>query len=91
VVDALFAGALAGIRRFEILDLKSIGVSISRQLRAWADSLQNSDIPGQRYLTNKVRRSAKEAQERKEFLEELRKIREGGSQNVRMRKGIPLL
>jgi hypothetical protein len=55
---------------------KSSGVSISRQLRAWADSLQNSDIPGQRYLTNKVRRAAKEEQERKEFLEELRKVRE---------------
>ena len=29
--------------------------SCSRQLRAWADSLQNSDIQGQRHLNNKVR------------------------------------
>ena len=42
----------------EISDLKSQAESISRQLRAWADSLQNSDIPGQRYLTDKTRRTA---------------------------------
>jgi four helix bundle protein len=62
--------------RSEISDLKSKAVSVSRQLRAWADSLQNSDIRGQRYLTNKTKRSTKEAREREEFLEELRKIRE---------------
>src|SRR5882724_7200843 len=50
--------------RFEISDLKSRSLSISRQLRAWADSLQNSDIRGQRYLTDKSRRIAKESQER---------------------------
>lgn len=50
--------------------------SISRQLRGWCDSLQNSDIPGQRYLTDKSRRISKEARERDEFLEELRRMRE---------------
>ena len=65
-----------GNLRSEISDLKSKAVSVSRQLRAWADSLQNSDIRGQRYLTNKTKRSTKEAREREEFLEELRKIRE---------------
>ena len=63
--------------KFEISDLKSRCLGISRQLRAWADSLQNSDIRGQRYLTDKSRRITKESQEREEFLEELRKIREG--------------
>lgn len=29
--------------------------SVSRQLRAWADSLQNCDIPGQRCLTDQSR------------------------------------
>ena len=33
--------------RSEIPDLKSSALGISRQLRAWADSLQNSDIRGQ--------------------------------------------
>lgn len=32
----------------EISDLRSRAESISRQLRAWADSLQNTDIRGQR-------------------------------------------
>lgn len=63
--------------KFEILDLKSRSISVSRQLRAWADSLQNSDIRGQRYLTDKSRRISKESQEREEFLEELRRVRKG--------------
>src|SRR3989442_547589 len=41
----------------EISDLKSMAESISRQLRGWADSLQNSGIKGQRYLTDKTRRA----------------------------------
>jgi four helix bundle protein len=36
----------------EISDLKSLAESCSRQIRAWADSLQNSDIKGQRHLTD---------------------------------------
>ena len=34
----------------ELSDLKSIAESCSRQLRRWADSLQNSEIKGPRYL-----------------------------------------
>ena len=34
-------------------DLKLIAESCSRQLRGWADSLQNSEIKGQRHLTAK--------------------------------------
>ena len=41
--------------RSEISDLKLLAESISRQLRAWADTLQNSEIKGQRYLTDGVR------------------------------------
>jgi four helix bundle protein len=40
--------------KFEISNLKSQAEQISRQLRAFADSLQNSDIQGQRYLNNRV-------------------------------------
>jgi four helix bundle protein len=60
----------------EISDLKSDAEGISRQLRAWADSLQSSKIKGQRYLTAKTRDVEKQARERKEFLEHLRQIRE---------------
>ena len=61
--------------RFEISNLKSHSERVSRQLRAWADSLQNSEIRGQRYLTNKSRTRTKETREREEFLKELEKIR----------------
>jgi four helix bundle protein len=63
--------------KFEISNLKLPSEGVSRQLRAWADSLQNSDIRGQRYQTNKTKSRTKEAREREEFLDELRKVREG--------------
>ena len=39
----------------QISNLKSKAESCSRQLRGWADSLQNSDIAGQRHLNNRSR------------------------------------
>jgi four helix bundle protein len=39
----------------QITNLKSLAESCSRQLRAWADSLQNSDIKGQRHLNEQSR------------------------------------
>ena len=61
--------------RSEISDLKLKAESISRQLRAWADSLQNTEIRGTRYLTDQSRRIDKQRQEREEFLAELEQIR----------------
>ena len=61
--------------KFEISNLKSRAEVVSRQLRAWADSLQNSEIRGQRYLTQKFQNRTKEAKEREEFLKELEQIR----------------
>jgi len=61
--------------RSEISDLKSKSESVSRQLRAWANSLQNTEIRGQRYLTEKSKRLSKQAREREEFLKELEEIR----------------
>jgi four helix bundle protein len=54
----------------EISNLKSLAESVSRQLRAWADSLQNSEIKGQRYLTEAVRAREKAEQDREAFLAE---------------------
>ena len=62
--------------RPEVLELKSRAVSISRQLGAWADSLQNSKIKGQRYVTDKTRRASQASREREEFLEELQRMQE---------------
>jgi len=47
-----FFGRRPALRDFksQISNLKSIAESCSRQIRAWADSLQNSDIKGQRHL-----------------------------------------
>jgi four helix bundle protein len=61
--------------KFEISDLRSRAENISRQLRGWAASLQNSDIRGQRYLTDKTRHASKAAREREEFLKELEEIK----------------
>jgi four helix bundle protein len=61
----------------EIANLKSLAEGVSRQLRAWADSLQNSPITGQRYLTEKARRADKARKDREEFLRELEWIRSG--------------
>lgn len=40
----------------QISNLKSLAETCSRQLRGWADSLQNSEIKGQRHLTERSRR-----------------------------------
>lgn len=46
----------------QISNLKSTAESCSRQLRAWADSLQNSDLPGQRHLNDRTRREHEQKQ-----------------------------
>jgi four helix bundle protein len=49
----------------QISDLKLIAESCSRQLRAWADSLQNSDIEGQRHLNERSREEWRKGNEAK--------------------------
>jgi len=73
---------MLGFRDLEsgILNLKSSVESISRQLGAWIRSLRDSEMKGQRYVTEKTRRADKARQEREEFLKKLERIRkEGGS------------
>ena len=76
--EALF-GALPEFAdlQSQISDLKSQAEGISRQLRGWADSLQNSEITGQRYLNEKSRKAARARTERDEFLKKLDQIRQG--------------
>jgi four helix bundle protein len=52
----------------QISDIKSLAESCSRQIRAWADSLQNCNIPGQRHL-NDQSRSRYHAKKRSEAFE----------------------
>lgn len=56
----------------EIRNLKEKTDSISRQLGAWIRSLRDSDLKGQRYVTDKARRAAETKRGREEFLERLR-------------------
>lgn len=67
--------------RFEISNLKSKAEGISRQLRGWCNSLQNSNIRGQRYLNDKTRKGATAAREREEFLKELEAIQMANIRN----------
>jgi four helix bundle protein len=62
----------------EVLDIRKRATSISRQLHGWINSLQNTDIKGQRYLTDKSRRAEKAKREREEFLKELEEFRRRG-------------
>ena len=55
----------------QISDLKSSAESCSRQLWAWADHLQNSEIKGQRHLNKKTRAGYESKRDLKEFEQEL--------------------
>lgn len=55
----------------EISNLKSIATSCSKQLRAWADHLQNCEIKGQRHLSDRSRRESDHKKRAIAFNEEL--------------------
>ena len=59
----------------EISNLKSVAESISRQLRGWAQHLQDAPIRGQRHLTTKSRQIELARRDRDEFLKELEQFR----------------
>lgn len=61
----------------QILSLFPRCESVSRQLRAWADSLQNSDIKGQRHLNDETRAAYEHVQRTRAFMEKLRQITAG--------------
>lgn len=59
----------------EIAPLKKRAESCSRQLKAWAQSLQNSEFRGERHVNQRIKRISQAAREREEFLKELAEIR----------------
>jgi four helix bundle protein len=72
----------AGHLKSQISDLKSLAESCSRQIRAWADSLQNCDIPGQRHLNQQTRnryQAQKSSEAFEQHIEEI--LRKTRSQN----------
>jgi four helix bundle protein len=68
----------------QISNLKTLAESCSRQIRAWAETLQNSDIRGQRHLNEQTRRryeSRQRAEAFQEYLDEImRKARPDSAQ-----------
>lgn len=63
----------------EIEVLKKRAESCSRQLKAWAQSLQNSNFRGERHVNQRTKRIDQAAREREEFLKELAEIRAKGA------------
>ena len=55
----------------QISNLKSTAESCSRQLRGWADSLQNSDIKGQRHLNRRTREQEEQTRKAKSLQKDL--------------------
>jgi four helix bundle protein len=55
----------------EVARLIALAESCSRQLRAWADSLQNSEIKGQRFLTEQTRQQEQQRKRAEAFQKEL--------------------
>lgn len=58
----------------QISNLRTKAEVVSRQLRGWADSLQNSDIKGQRRLTDQGRQLYEAKKDRAEFNTYLKRI-----------------
>ena len=67
----------------DLANIKTKAESCSRQLKAWAQSLQDSDLKGERHVNEKTRRADRVAREREEFLRELAEIRAKGAASGR--------
>lgn len=60
--------------RERLAELASMAESVSRQLRGWLNSLQNSDIQGQRHLNDATREAWDRRRRVAAFDEKLRRI-----------------
>jgi four helix bundle protein len=67
------AGRRPYLRNFksQISNLISLAESCSRQLRGWADALQNSDIKGPRHLSERTRQQEADRKRAEAFQKEL--------------------
>ena len=61
--------------RSEISKLKSGFESVSRQIRAWLDSLQNSEIKGQRHLNDVSKAQYDQKQKKSDFWKQMDKYK----------------
>ena len=65
-----------GHLKSQISDLISQAEAVSRQLRGWAGSLENSEIPGQRRMTELSQAEYDQRKRSGEFLQKLDAIRD---------------
>lgn len=63
--------------RSPIADLIPLAESCSRQIHAWADSLQNSDIKGHRHLNEQTRSAFEQHRRAEAFRQRLAEFRQG--------------
>jgi four helix bundle protein len=61
----------------KIAQLQSSTENCSRQIRGWADHLQNSNIQGQRHLTEKTRKDYQRANDAAAFMKQLEALTQG--------------
>ena len=61
--------------KFEMSDFKSQFESVSRQIRAWLDSLQNSEIQGQKHLNDIAKAQYDRKQGQSEFAAKMNRFR----------------
>jgi len=55
----------------EVAEFKALAESVSRQIRGWTNSLQNSDVAGQRHLNDQSRNRYNRKEQQKKFHEGL--------------------
>ena len=72
--------------RTVLLDLRGRAANIARQLRGWADKLQNSDIKGQRHLTDDVKQKVRHEREWADFDAEMQRHAEQRDAMLRERQ-----
>lgn len=71
----------------EIEELRQKAESCSKQLKAWSQSLQDSDFKGERHVNQKTKRVEQAARDREEFLKELSEIRQKGASHAAGKSG----
>lgn len=72
-----------GHLKSEISNLKLLSRNISRQLGGWLFSLQESDISGTRYLTEKSKAGYQQKKSSEAFLKEIRKKHKENMQRIK--------
>lgn len=72
----------------DISEFKTESESISRQIRAWTNSLQNSEIKGQRFLNDQSKAKYEQQQNRSKVLAEIQAFRENYERELNRKAGL---